>query len=997
MLFKQLFAALALVLSVAFVQAQTTVPNGGFENWQNVGSSTEEPTNWNSNKTGGGLASFGPQTCSRATSPHGGTYCVKMETKSYFGTAVNGNCTTGKLQAPSTNPSDGYIETVTSDANFNTAFTGRPDSLVGWFKYTPSGGDQGKVQVNLHVGAGQQPEGSTSGNVVARATYFTGNTTYGSWTRFSVPFEYVAGTAGQRTPEYFLCAMTSSASQTGGVQGSILYIDDLEVIYNPTISTGAVTGPFYTSYLSTASVSVPFTATGTYTASNVFTAQLSDANGSFASPVDIGTLSSTTSGTINATIPFATASGTGYRIRVVSSTPGITGTDNGTDIVINFVTTNIGPNGLQSLEAGEDGAAMSITESAGAISREWLYATATSGPHAPFTPAETGMTYTPNFPSADVYYIKALTTYPGGVEVPSNELIVNVYDNSVSPSGSQSLLVGSNGNQLTVTESNTATSREWKFATTSGGPYSSFAPSETGTTYTPNFAAAGTYYVVCQSIISGVTVTSNEVVVSVNSVTITTGTIATTTFEFSPTAPNATVSVPYTVSSPFITGNIFTAQLSDASGSFSNPTNIGSLTTMTSSTINATIPANTPAGTGYRIRVVGNNPSVLGSDNGVDLTVDQFSNSIAPVTAQNIALNTAGAPVTVTASQTATHEWLYAANTGGPYTSFSTPETGTTYTPLFDIPGTYYVVAASVNQYNDIAWSSEMVVNVANGTTITTSTVSGSPFYVSPKSNVMVTVNWTSDAVFGLVNTFTVQMSDAQGDFSNPTSLGSIIGSSMTTMDVEIPSTTPAGTGYRLRVVSDSPAIIGDDNGTDLEVVPFEMTVTGTADQTLYPDSVGAPISVTSTHPNATQEWFQTGIQGGTGAPFTPAETGSSISPSYPTVGTRYINVQVYSQWGDTLTSNQSKVEVIFRPVGIDEADFEKIDAYWSMNDLIVDLGSIDLDAPVVHLFDLTGREVLIADLKNGKNRIATSLNTGIYIMQLTDGADTFNRKLYKH
>lgn len=985
-----------LVTSTALLSAQTTVPNGGFENWQNVGSSTEEPTNWNSNKTGGGFASLGPQTCSRATSPHSGTYCVKMETKSYFGTAVNGNCTTGKLQAPSTNPNDGYIETVTSDANFNTAFTGRPDSLVGWYKYTPSGGDQGKVQVNLHVGSGRQPEGGTSGNVVARATYFTGNTTTSSWTRFSVPFEYVAGTAGQRTPEYFLCAMTSSASQTGGVQGSVMFIDDLEVIYNPVINTGSITGPFYVSNTNGASVSVPYTAAGTYTSGNVFTAQLSDATGSFANPVNIGTTTSTTSGTISATIPAATASGTGYRVRVVSSTPSITGTNNGADFEVRNVNNSIAPSAAQYIAASTNGTTVTVTESSGSTGRNWKYANSTGGPYNAFTPAQTATTYTPNFATAGIYYVVVETSYPGGLTVQSSELVVTVESNSVSPSGSQSLLVGVNGNQLSVIESNTATSREWKYATTSGGAYSSFSPTETGANYTPVFASAGTYYVVCESVINGVTVTSNEVVVSVNSVTITTGTIATTSFEFSPSAPDASVSVPFTVSSPFTAGNVFTAQLSDASGSFSSPTNIGTLTSTNSGTISATIPHTTPAGSGYRIRVVSNSPAVLGSDNGVDLSVDQFNNSIAPTTAQNIALNTAGAPVTVTASQSATQEWLYSGTTGGPYSSFSTAETGASYTPLFDIPGTYYIVAASVNQYSDTAWSSELVVNVANGTTITTSAVSGSPFYVSPKSNVQVTVNWTSDAVFGLVNNFTVQLSDASGSFSNPTNIGSIIGSSITSLDVTIPGTTPAGTAYRIRVVSDSPAIVGDDNGTDLDVVPFEINVTGTADQTLYPDSAGAPISVSSTHPNATQEWFQTGIAGGTGNPFTPAETSTSVTPEFPTVGTRYINVQVYSQWGDTLTSNQAKVDVIFRPVGIDEAEFDLIDAYWNVNDLVIDLGNADLDKPVVRLYDLTGREVLQANLNNGINRIATKLNTGLYIMQLTDGADSFNRKLYK-
>jgi hypothetical protein len=48
---------------------------------------------------------------------------------------------------------------------------------------------------------------------------------------------------------------------------------------------------------------------------------LSDANGGYASPTAIGSISSTTGGIITAGIPLGTAAGGGYRIRVVSSDP----------------------------------------------------------------------------------------------------------------------------------------------------------------------------------------------------------------------------------------------------------------------------------------------------------------------------------------------------------------------------------------------------------------------------------------------------------------------------------------------------------------------------------------------------------------------------------------------------------------------------------------------------------------------------------------------------
>lgn len=85
----------------------------------------------------------------------------------------------------------------------------------------------------------------------------------------------------------------------------------------------------------------------------------------------------------------------------------------------------------------------------------------------------------------------------------------------------------------------------------------------------------------------------------------------------------STIDVTYAVDGPANAGNIFTAQLSNASGNFSSPTNIGTLSSVNAGTIAATIPSGTANGTGYRIRVVSSNPVVTGSDNGANITINQ--------------------------------------------------------------------------------------------------------------------------------------------------------------------------------------------------------------------------------------------------------------------------------------------------------------------------------------------------------------------------------------
>lgn len=69
-----------------------------------------------------------------------------------------------------------------------------------------------------------------------------------------------------------------------------------------------------------------------------------------------------------------------------------------------------------------------------------------------------------------------------------------------------------------------------------------------------------------------------------------------------------TMHLSYTVSSNFQPGNVFTAQLSDASGSFSNPINIGTLASVTQGKIICTIPTGLTPGNGYHLRIISTNP-----------------------------------------------------------------------------------------------------------------------------------------------------------------------------------------------------------------------------------------------------------------------------------------------------------------------------------------------------------------------------------------------------
>jgi PKD repeat protein len=98
------------------------------------------------------------------------------------------------------------------------------------------------------------------------------------------------------------------------------------------------------------------------------------------------------------------------------------------------------------------------------------------------------------------------------------------------------------------------------------------------------------------------------------------------TFSGNVFCPDDAVTVTYTTGGTFNAGNIFTAQLSNANGSFATPTNIGQVTATVATPINATIPSSAQAGTGYRMRITSSNPAVTGTDNGTNLTIGAYPN-----------------------------------------------------------------------------------------------------------------------------------------------------------------------------------------------------------------------------------------------------------------------------------------------------------------------------------------------------------------------------------
>ncbi len=229
-----LFISSALLMTHAFAQQQ--LPNSSFEEWDDVGTAVMEPKHWSSLKTADAQASLAPEVLSQSEG-RTGMHSVLLEVKSVFGISANGIMTTGRIHADF-NPANGYVYTDTSDPKWNMPFTDRPDSIVGWVKYDPKNGDRGKVEVLLHKRTEAQipTNQATIDNTIATARFDVEDAST-EWTRFSVPFTYVS----QEDPEYILFAVASGDS-TISKNGTKLWIDDLELIYNEDIGISNLSG-----------------------------------------------------------------------------------------------------------------------------------------------------------------------------------------------------------------------------------------------------------------------------------------------------------------------------------------------------------------------------------------------------------------------------------------------------------------------------------------------------------------------------------------------------------------------------------------------------------------------------------------------------------------------------------------------------------------------------------------------------------------------------------
>jgi hypothetical protein len=195
---------LSVLALVSFTVNSQTIPNNGFETW-----AITPPAPFESAEGWAG----GP-SISKSTNAHSGSFALQLETAVF------------------TNPNNGETDTISGNAFTGTPgmgpgmpgtpgfeFTGRPDSLTGWYTYNTVGNDANEIRIILSRWDTLTLQREEIANIV-----FSCNPSE-LYSRFSFPIQY----NNSNIPDTASIEIRSSNSpMEAPILGSILLVDDLE-------------------------------------------------------------------------------------------------------------------------------------------------------------------------------------------------------------------------------------------------------------------------------------------------------------------------------------------------------------------------------------------------------------------------------------------------------------------------------------------------------------------------------------------------------------------------------------------------------------------------------------------------------------------------------------------------------------------------------------------------------------------------------------------------
>ncbi len=253
----------------------------------------------------------------------------------------------------------------------------------------------------------------------------------------------------------------------------------------------------------------------------------------------------------------------------------------------------------------------------------------------------------------------------------------------------------------------------------------------------------------------------------------------------------------------------FQAELSDAGGSFDSPIVLGNVTPGQANFV--AIPAGTGAGSGYQIRVVTTNPGVTSTSGAFQVKALLFSST--PTVSQTPACAGGSVRVSFTLSNVCPFPEgnVFRAQLSAANGSFESPlDLGVVSPGLSTVAIPQTVPTGGGYRIRIVASADPLLLrtNPSSAFTVNQPQFASTPTVSldnrCPGEAVRLSFSVSSCSFFA-GNTFRAELSDASGSFASPVALGTVNAGSLN--NVVIPGGTPAGTGYRIRVVGSQPVL----------------------------------------------------------------------------------------------------------------------------------------------------------------------------------------------
>ncbi len=248
------------------------LPNSGFENFHTAtygGNTSDEPNGWHSFMSA--TSSLGPILAPlvlgsvhtyisddvRENAESKSTKSVKIVSTNVASQSANGTITTGRLQANNmfasnkNNCSWMSFDSYDTDGNgdpFYAVLNNKPDSIKVWVKH--HAGAKNTKYTNATISAiltngnyVQDPKDDNySGNIIAEANTVSIEAK-DAWEQISIPFIY---SNTDETPKGALVTMSTCSQaakgSTSDTDPDVLYVDDVELVYNAAIKSVSMDG-----------------------------------------------------------------------------------------------------------------------------------------------------------------------------------------------------------------------------------------------------------------------------------------------------------------------------------------------------------------------------------------------------------------------------------------------------------------------------------------------------------------------------------------------------------------------------------------------------------------------------------------------------------------------------------------------------------------------------------------------------------------------------------